>query len=392
MRSTHRCLFVAAPLLLAACGGASVSSGGRVADAEGLRQRLSGKDAQTLAPQAYALAERELQLAKEADRRGDGTSAELYGERALASFQRAIALARLARATQDDGAASEGLARAKEEASRYATQRAALEREGAELEKQLRIAQEAQLPAPSGPAEPDRERARFVAAQALVTQARLLCSAARLVSPQAPGLDEAERVLADLEKKVAAPPAGGRSAKAPAPIDAAARARAACLTSLTKARRGTDGADGAADALLSELSSSVASLPAEARKPAEKLEVVPARDERGVVVTVRAAFAGEKLSPSGEAVVKDLGRVAAAHPSFGVQVVFHDAQAPSTGEKEANVRRAEAVTRALIEGGAKAASIRVEQAEARSPVVDPQDAKRRERNARLEVVFVTPST
>ena len=54
----------------------------------------------------------------------------------------------------------------------------------------------------SGPADPEREKARLVAAQSLATQARLLCSAARLVSDKAPGLSEAETQLADLEKKV----------------------------------------------------------------------------------------------------------------------------------------------------------------------------------------------
>jgi outer membrane protein OmpA-like peptidoglycan-associated protein len=375
-------LAVASAILLAAassaCAGASGMKVGRVDEAARMRAGLGGHDAQTLAPQAFAAADQELRLAKEAQAAGDATGAELHADRALAAYNQAIALARLARATQDEAAASDALARASEQAQRYTTQRKAMDRESDELEKKLRVAREAQLPASSGPADPDRARARVVAAHSLVTQARLLCSAARLVSPQAPGLSDAEAAVTGLEKQV-------EGSKTPVTIDPAARARAACLGSLTKARR-TAGPDAdQADSLLAELSQAGATAKG-------KADLAPARDERGVVATLRSAFKADKLTTEAETTVKELGRVAAAHPTFAVQVVLHDAQAPSAAEAQANQRRGEAMTQALVAGGVTATKIKVEQAGAKAPVVDPKDARHRDRNARVEIVFVSSGT
>lgn len=361
-------------LAIAGCAGAGATGLGRVSEADRMRAGLAGHDAQSLAPQAFAIADQELKLAKDAQAQGDAPTAELYAERALAAYGHAIALARLSRATQEEASANEALAKANAEATSYATQRKAVDREADDLEKKLRVAREAQLPLASGPADPERERARLVAAHSLVTQARLLCSAARLVSAQAPGLTEAETAVATLEKQIDA-------GKSPVAIDPAARARAACLTSLTKARRPATSDVDKTDALLAELSQA-----RDPKKPAS--DMLPARDERGVVVTLRSAFKGEKLTNEAEGSLKDLGRVAAAHPTFAVQVVLHDATAPSTAEVTANQKRGEAVVKALVDGGVAAMKVKVEQAGARAPIVDPKDARHRERNARIEIVFV----
>jgi outer membrane protein OmpA-like peptidoglycan-associated protein len=370
-----------AALLLAAvaasgCAGANASGAARVGEAERMRAGLRGREAEALAPQAFAAADQELRLAREAQAAGDATGAELRADRALAAYNHAVLLARLAHASQDEATASEALTRASTEAQRYTTQRKSVDHEVDDLEKKLRVAREAQLPPSSGPADPERERARVVAATSLVTQARLLCSAARLVSAQAPGLAEAEAAVAALEKQA--------DARAAVAIDPAARTRAACLTSLTKARRATSDAD-QADTLLGELSQSAD--PKSARRGGD---LAPARDERGVVVTLRGAWKGDKLTPEAEASAKELGRVAAAHPTFAVQVVVHDATAPGATEAAANERRGEALVRALVEGGAPPGKVKVEQAGAKTPVVDPKDARHRERNARVEVVFVSP--
>jgi len=104
---------------------------------------------------------------------------------------------------------------------------------------------------------------------------------------------------------------------------------------------------------------------------------------------MRSAFKGEKLTPEAEASLRDLGRVAAAHPTFAVQVVLHDATAPAAGEIVTNQKRGEAIVQTLVGSGATAAKVKVEQAGARAPVVDPKDARHRDRNARVEVVFVS---
>jgi hypothetical protein len=347
---------------VAACGGRGGSPDPKVAEAERARTALA--DARTLAPQAYAEADQALRAAREADAAGDKEAASLHAERALAAYQHAVAIARLTRATDEELRAKEALGHASEQLTRFSIARSAAEREADDFDRQLKITREAQLPAPSGPADPERERARLVAAGSLAVQARLLCSAARLVSAQAPGLTEAEAAVADVEKRV-------DEGKKPAPIDAAGRARATCLSVLTKARRA--GADAErADALLGELSR------------AKLADASPSRDERGVVVTLRSTFRGDALAPEAENRLKELGRVAAANPGFALQVVVHDASPPPSREQDK--RRGEAALAALKAGGAT--KMTLEQAGARAPLFDPADAKRRDQNARLEIVFV----
>jgi hypothetical protein len=346
-----------------ACGGRGGKPDPKVAEAERARTALA--DARTLAPQAYAEADQALRAAREADAAGDKEAASLHAERALAAYQHAVAIARLARATDEELRAKEALGHASEQLTRFSIARSAAEREADDFDRQLKIAREAQLPAPSGPADPERERARLVAAGSLAVQARLLCSAARLVSAQAAGLAEAEAAVADVEKRV-------DERKKPAPIDAAGRARATCLSVLTKARRAGAADAEKADELLGELSR------------AKLADASPSRDERGVVVTLRSTFRGDALAPEAENRLKELGRVAAANPGFALQVVVHDgATSPS---REQNKRRGDAALSALKSGGAS--KMTLEQAGARAPLYDPADAKRRGQNARLEIVFV----
>lgn len=390
MRTPALVLVLSISTALAGCASTSATGGGRVAEAERLRAQLAAKDPSALAPHVFAQGDQELRLARDAQSRGDTMAADLHAERASATFNRAIALARLARANEDEASARDGLARATEQGERYAAARKAAEREAEDVEKQLRIARERELPAASRPADADRERARLLAAQALVAQARLLCSAARLVSAQAPGLGEAEAAAAELDLKLQAGQAPSASGKSPAPIDAAARTRVACLTALTKARRGSTTDVDQADALLTELSQSQStSSAANAASPPRGPSFTPSRDERGVVVTLRNVFNGDHLTPEGAASLKDLGRVAAAHPGFGLQVVVHDADASATGSSQ---KRSEAVVAALKDGGAPSDRIRAELTGVRAPVVDPRDGSRRERNARVEIVFVAPGS
>ena len=361
-------------LAVAACGGAGAQSAiSRVTEADRARAALEGKDAQVLAPQAFAEGDQALKAAREAEKAGDKEGADLYAEHALAAYQHAVSLARLSRATEEQAKAQEALAKKNEEAQRFGAARVAAERDADDLDRQLKIQREAIPPSASGSADPAREKARTVAAHSLALQARLLCSAARLVSDKAPGLAEAETAVNDLEKKLDAKPA---------PIDAASRARAACLGALTKARRtGTNADSDATDTLLGELS--------RAADPKSPFDLAPSRDERGVVVTLRGLFKGDSLTSEATNALQELGRVAAAHPTFAVQVVVHDAAPPSAAESTADARRGEAVVKALHDGGA--AKTKIEQAGARGPLFDPSDAKRRERNARVEIVFVSAS-
>jgi outer membrane protein OmpA-like peptidoglycan-associated protein len=101
-------------------------------------------------------------------------------------------------------------------------------------------------------------------------------------------------------------------------------------------------------------------------------------------------FRGARLTDGGASKLKELGHVAAAHADFAIQVVVHDAQSPAETD-DLDARRAAAALEALIAGGAAAPRVKTELAGARAPVADPNDAKGRARNERLEVVFVAAS-
>jgi hypothetical protein len=350
----------------AGCGGGELKVPA-MQDVEKIRNAPASKEGAELAPQMYAIAESERQKSRAAYDAGDDATAEIYAERAEASYQNAFVLARLAKATQRENEAKKALAIAEDDAARYQKARQDADAQADALEKKLAVARDALVPASSGATDAQREAARVVAARSLATEAALLCGAAELAGADAKSLEDPRKNLADVQKQLDA------SAK-PTPIDASARVRAACLGALTRARRANDTMS-TSDALLTELSAAGT--------------WSPARDERGVVVTLRDIFQGNTLNKDGEKKLGDLGRVLAAHPGLGAQVVVHDAVQP--GPKDtADQARADAATKALL-ASAPNAKVRSDLAGARLPVVDPSDTRHRARNARLDVVFVTSS-
>ncbi|HZU84630.1 MAG TPA: hypothetical protein VE987_16990 [Polyangiaceae bacterium] len=356
------CLGIA--LAAAACGRAALNVG-ELDEMDRVRASPGAREGAQLAPEAYARAELERDAARQAHASGDDVAAVLHAQRAVAAYGHALAIARLARATADLADAQKALDDATVQEQALEASRAKLDRDTEELEQRVRLARERSLPAASEAATPEREAARAVAARSLGVQARLLCGAARLIAPDAAGLPDAVADVSALDQRLT------KNVR-PAPIDDATRVRARCLDILTRSRRGAGNDAGANDALLAELSAAGG--------------WDPARDERGVAVTLRDAFQGSELSGGAEAKLKDLGRVGASHPGFGIQVVVHDAQAPLGDAVDA--KRADAAVRALVAGGAAAARIDAELAGARVPVADPSDARTRARNERLEIVFV----
>jgi flagellar motor protein MotB len=324
------------------------------------RARAATASEGSLAPQALAEADAERDRARTIWDKGDDITASLHAERAIAAYQRVRMVARSARATADAAKADADLAQKTDELHALESARKTAERDGEELAKRVMIAREVRSPAPSGPADAQREAARVQASRALAMQARLLCGAAKLVASQAAGLDAAMQQLDALDKRLE---------QKPAPIDDAARARTTCLSILTQARRATTTPQ-TADVLLSELSAA---------------SLAPTRDERGIVVTLRDVFRGTAIDAPAQPRIEALGRVAAAHADMPIQVVVHDAN--PTGPSD---DRAKSVSAALVKGGAKADKIATVMAGTRAPVVDPNDARNRARNARVEVVFVTP--
>jgi hypothetical protein len=358
-----------AALCLAAFGcGASGVANSVVADMERVRTSPAVTDGARVAPQQVAMAEYDRALSLKASHDGDETLAALYATQAIAAYTDAVVLARWTRATVLGDQASADLAGEQARGLKLSAERAQAEKQADELDTKLKVAQESISPIPSGKADPEREAARSLAARALVAQARLLCGAARLVSPSLDGQADLDRQVDVLDAELAKP-------VRPTPIDAAARVRAGCLSLLTHARRTT--ANRAAtdpDALLAELSATG--------------EFSPSRDERGILVVLRDTWNGTALTPAASKVLADLGRVAQAHPAFGVQVVVHDATPPSAADAARDTQRASAATAALVAAGATASHVGFETPGAGAPLVDPADAAHRARNARLEIVFV----
>jgi hypothetical protein len=351
-------------------------------EVERVRLTPAVKDLASRAVDVFARAERERDLARRAHASGDDVAATLHAEWALAAYGHALSVARLSAAVAELADAQKALDDATAQEQTLATSRAKLELEAAELERRAQIARARLLP-PRGPNAANDAAIRRSSARSLTLEARLLCGAALLVAVDAASVAEAEREIAKLDGNAAKPPA--QSARNAEPdsvgagadaVDQAGEARARCLGVLTNARRAAGDDGGRADLLLSELSASGG--------------WDPTRDERGVVVTVRGAFQGTKLTSDGEAKLKSLGRVAGAHPGFAVQVVLHDAQSP-TPKDDVDAQRTTETVRALLAGGAPAARVKAELAGAGAPIVDPNDAKLRARNDRLDIVFVAGS-
>ena len=337
------------------------------------------KAAAELAPQQVQHAEEERALSLAAEAHKDATGADLHAERAVVAYERAVVLARLARATEAAEAARATTATEEADAQRVAATRIELEKAADATAAEIAVVRQATARVPIGPADAARERARLAEARSLSAEGHLLCGAARLLrgtSGEAAAvdtgrLDAAERDSGALEASLGAPLAPGKAA----PLEDAMRVRAACLDVLTRGRRATANASAEdADALLTALSAHGG--------------WDPSRDERGVVVTLRGAFQGTALAAAAEAQLRELGHVAASHTSFPLQVVVHDATTPGPANQTADATRARAALAALTAGGVSTASS-IETMGAKLPTTDPTDPRTRARNARLEIVFVS---
>jgi hypothetical protein len=413
---------------LAAC--APIPQPRVVVEADRVATAQASLEAKTLAPSAFAHAEKlrlEAHAALEHDR---AAHAQIIAEEAIAAYEEASALARVARAQRGE---QQALSEADRQGRELAELEAELTRAKADadaLEARLKTTRDAEPITPSGPASGAREEARREAARAMAVQAKLLCTSARLLgapvaAPPAPtqpskgaapsgdaakngAPPKADASKADASKadapKVADAPQDPTSPQVlardlgaaeadldkltaalagtgPTPVDLATRARASCLSVLTRVRRVAADprkAPGASDALLAELS-------AYASRQGQAMS--PGRDERGVSVSIERPFDGDGLSSGATAKLAELDRVAAAHPDFAVAVLLHSDKPVATSEQARWKTRAEKVASALKSVPRGRLSTLV--AGNGSPLVDPR-GKDKARNLRLEIVFVSP--
>jgi hypothetical protein len=173
-------------LLITAAACAPVPRPLVLGEVDAVRGGAAASEASSLAPGAYAAAEKLRKEANAAFTAGDTAGAQILGERSLAAYAHAQALARIARAESGADAAQASLAASKKDLGGLDADQARLAAEADALELRVRVARDAQPIEPSGRADPERERARAAAAKALALQALLLCAAARLLQSAPP--------------------------------------------------------------------------------------------------------------------------------------------------------------------------------------------------------------
>jgi hypothetical protein len=345
-----------------------------MAEADSVRQSSAAQTAASLAPEAFAHAEKVRRDAEAAYQAGDISGAQMLAERALAAYQHALVLARIARASETANRATLSLRAAEQSLAQSDGEQRRVSAQADDLELRIKVIKDANPIVSVGATDGARELARLSAARSLALDARLLCAAARMLAPDTPSLAAAQQAAEDLDKRLSTQPR-------PAPIEAAMRVRAQCLAVLTAARRpaGTTSSLGKSDQLLSELSA-VGGL-------------APVRDDRGVVVTLRKIFAANQLSKEGRAQIEALGRVAQAHADFPVQVVVHAAGSRSGAGSTKELpdrQRGETIAKVLADAGATSDRILVEAAGTAHPAIDPLISNDPARNERVEIIFVDP--
>ncbi|MEI9940533.1 MAG: hypothetical protein WDO69_25240 [Pseudomonadota bacterium] len=336
-------------------------------EVDAARASAAVQSAAKSAPQAYADAELRRSQAEQAFVDDNHASAQILSEQALAAYTRATVQARLVRAQAAlaDEQARLSKATALQTDLDAQQQRFLLEAEA--LETRLKVSRDAEPLPVNTPASAEREQARLAAVKALLSQAKLLCMAARLLEPNRESVGPLLGKIEDLNGKLRTPPS---------PIDDAVAMRSGCLKELTLARRPAtqkNPAAGLADALLSELSAS---------------SLLPFRDDRGVVVTLRALFNGkDQLNSEASTQLDTLGKVAKAHPEFPLLAVVHVARGNASTR---DASQAATIADALRKSGAP--HVAAETAGSTLPVLDPARPGASERNARIEVVFISPSS
>ena len=341
-------------------------------DADTVRKGPTIESTSALAPEAFAHAEKLRKDAELAYENGDLAGAQLLAERAIAAYQHALVLARIARANQTAERAIAATRTAEQRLAEIDGQQSRAAAEADDLELRIKVIKDAAPLLSSGKTDPAREQARLAAARSLALDAKLLCASARMVGPDTPALTAALATVGELEKRLSDKPR-------PAPIDAAMRARVECLAALTAARRPASGTSsiGRSDQLLSEVSA-IGGLS-------------PVRDERGVVVTLRGGFSGVDVGREGRDRLTMMGRIAQAHPDFPVLVVVHSRpKPPPSGSSEREQKLGDAIAAALVDAGADRSHLSVEAAGTAHPTLDPGISRDPTRSERIEIIFVDP--
>lgn len=372
--------WISASIALVAQGCTAIPAPRVLDDVDQARESPSVVAAKRDAPAAFAVAEKLRDDAQAAFEAGDTAGAQILGERALAAYEEAVALARVVRADEIREGAAADVAKEEARLAELEKEHQKMAADVAAIEERLKVLRALEPPSPSGPAGPAREEARWQAVSSLHLGASLLCAAAQMLTQtrQAaggftapPSLAQAKETLAELQTTMADKPQA-------APIDMATRARARCLTALTEVRRGAADpkkAAGTGDALLEELSLLG--------------HGSPQRDDRGVVVTLRGLFDGDGLSKAGQKTLEAIAKVGKNHQRFPVMVVLHDKQPLDDTSRARGKARGDGIVALMRShlGDGRVGDPHL--AGDAWPLVSPSGANSG-RNQRVDVVFVSP--
>jgi hypothetical protein len=336
--------------------------------AEHVARSAAVKDASALAPQVVAHADDLRRQADAAYERGELAAAGILAERSVVAYERAAVLARLARAELLAAEAEKNLAQTATQQRELDAERERLDADIASIEQLILVVRDAQPITPTPPGDPSRELARLKAARSIIVDARLLCTAARLLGRPLEGLEPAQSEVARLEEALAQWPR-------PTPLDETLRARTACLSLLTLARSAGPSAP-PADLVLAELS--------------QVQDLRPLRDDRGVVVVFQGNLQKDEQT---RARLEAIARVAKKYPAFPVLVVGHTRAKAPPAAQTAIRDRARAIASALEAEGIEKSRMEQFDAGPHRPIVhDPLPPPTNSKNDRVEVILVAPAS
>ena len=350
-----------------------------------VRTSPAAQEAETWAPQAHAHALELEQRSERAATAGDTAAAEILAEHALAAHEHAWVLTRLARAERRRLAAEAELSEQQRALGELLAQDQRLSADAAALEVRARVVRSSLPLAAHDALTPERLEARRRAAAALSTQGRLLCVAASMLG-EASAVKAPLARLDELDRELDA----GKAQKA---LELATELRGECLRVISNARRQRSAVSAPAPAVAAATppSATAAAAPIPADLLLSELSLagqLPSRDERGVSVVLRGVFTSDgKLNDNGRDQLGKLVAVAKAHPDFPVLLVGHTAVPDSRAAVDRQLAALESELQTL--GVERVAS---HDAGTRQPLLPAQLPRARERNQRIELVFVAPGS
>ena len=380
---THPTIVAAAlALLVGACGGSRssepLSAASRLARSPAaIEARTSAPDEHREARDALAAALRARDEGRDAEADRLALEAGVLFEIAIATSQTKIARSRIGtaeRMTQDaERERDESNAARRAEEARISVRLKQQEIDRVLQEERARaIEDERGRPPTTAEAARARAERERTAAEEMRSRARAVLVAAEALLGAA----------ADSDASVAAARRSVAEAEAAASGEAAA-----ALASATTAR------SKASEALARRAASDRAG---QARLRAEDAALLdeagaagglsPREDARGIVVTVRGVFSGRATAVSDRAPLERVAQLARAHAAYPIVVEGHTASGRNV--QALTAERARAVVEALVALGVDAARVRPVGLGASRPLAAEELTGARERNDRIEVVFV----